>query len=112
MAEDTNNVEGRESCDNSLYDEHTLRLPTAAMELTVDARAVAVQMGREMSLTSLNVQEPKTTLRLRILVLLMSKMVLNLCNLHWCSFVCVHIQMSMFCNFQCVVVVVCGGDFM
>ena len=114
MAEGMDNVEDHQSCDDSSYDERTLRLPTAAMVFTVDARAgkmaVAVQTCRERSLTSLNVQELKTTLRLHILVLLVPKMVLNLCN--WCSFVCTHIQMSMFCKFHCVVVVVCGGDFM
>ena len=115
MAEGMDNVEGRQSCDDSSYDERTVRLPTAAMMFTVGARAgkmaVAVQTHRERSLTSLNVQEPKTTLQLRILVLLVPKTVLNLCNLHWCSFVCTHIQMSTFCSFHCVVVVV-RGDFM
>ena len=116
MAEGTYNVEGRQSCDDSLYNERTLRLPTAAMMFTVGTRvgktAVAAQTRRERILNSLNVQEPKTTLQLRILVLLVPKTVLNLCNLHWCSFVCTHIQMSTYCNFHCVVVVVRGGDFM
>ena len=95
MAEGTDNVRGRQSCDDSSYDGSTLRLPTVAMVFTVDARsgkmAVAVQTRRERSLTSLNVQEPKTTLQLRILVILVPKMVLNLCNLRWCSFACAHI---------------------
>ena len=116
MAEGMDNVEGRQSCNDSLYDKCTLRLPTAAMMFIVDAKvgetAVVVQTHRERTLTSLNVQEPKTTLRLRILVLLVPKTVLNLCNLRWCSFVCAHIQMSMFCSFHCVLVVVRGGDFM
>ena len=85
MAEGMDNVEGRQSCYDSSYDEHTLRPPTAAMVFAVDMRAektaVVMQMRRERSLTSLNVQESKTTLRLRILVLLVPKMVLNLCNL-------------------------------
>ena len=72
MAEGTDNVEGRQSCDDSSYDERTLRLLTAAMVFAVDAgagkTAVAIQTRRERSFTSLNVQEPKTTLRLRFLV--------------------------------------------
>ena len=44
----------------------------------------------------------RTTLRLCILLLLVPKMVLTLCNLRWCSFsvdpiIYAHIQMSMFC---------------
>ena len=78
-------VKGQQSCDDSSYDKRNLRLPTAAMIFTVDARAgkmaVVVQMRRERSLTSFNVQELKTTLQLGILVLLVPKLVLILCNL-------------------------------
>ena len=85
------------------------------MVFTVDVRAgkaaVAVQTRREMSLTSFECTGTEDDLQLCILVLLVPKMVLILCNLHWCSFVYAHIQMSTFCNFHCVVVVVCGGDF-
>ena len=50
----------------------------------------------------------RTTLLLCILLLLVPKMVLTLCNLRWCSFlvdpiIYAHIQMSMFC-----VVIVCS----
>ena len=47
MPEGTDNIEGRQFCDDSLYDERTLRILTAAMVFTMDARAgktaVAVQ---------------------------------------------------------------------
>ena len=62
MAEDTDNVEGSLSCDDSSHDERNLRFPTAAMVFTVEARArhtvVAVQTCWERSLTSLNLLEP------------------------------------------------------
>ena len=66
MAEGMDNVEDRQPCDDSLYEERTMRLPTAAMAFAVHARsgkmAVAIQMRRERSLTGLNVQEPKDAL--------------------------------------------------
>ena len=62
MAEDTDNVEGRLSCDDSSHDVRNLRFPTAAMVFIVEARArntaVAVHMPWERSLTSLNLVEP------------------------------------------------------
>ena len=65
MAEGTDNV-GRQSCDDSLYDERNLRLPTVTVVFAVEAMAgnmaVALHMRWERSLTSLNLQEAKATL--------------------------------------------------
>ena len=114
MAEYTDNVEGHLSCDDSSHGEQYLRIPTAAIAFTVAARArntvVAVETCSERSL-SLNLLEPKTTLRLCILLLLVPKMVLILCNLRWCSFVRVHVRMNTFLQLLFEMVVVCGGDF-
>ena len=81
MAEGMDNVEGRLSCNNSSHDERNLRFPTAAMVLTVEVRArnmaVAEQTRWERSLNQFEptrtvacLLEPKTTLRLCILLLL------------------------------------------
>ena len=54
MAEGTDNIEGCQSCNDSSYNERTLRLLTVAMVFTADARAgkmaVALQTCRERSL--------------------------------------------------------------
>ena len=68
MAEGTDNVEDRLSCDDSSYDEDTIwTIPTAAMVFAVEVRtrntAVTVQTRWEWSRTGLNRLPPYTTLQ-------------------------------------------------
>ena len=62
MAEGTDKVEDRLSCDDSSYNEHNLRFTIAVMVLIVEARtritAVVIQTCCERSLIRLNLLEP------------------------------------------------------
>ena len=91
MAEGTDNVKDRLSCDDSSYGERNLEVYDSGDSVNSGSEDEKYGGGDTDAL----VKEPyqfkptgtdRTTLRLCILLLLVPKMVLTLCNLRWCSF--------------------------
>ena len=111
MAEGTNNIDCL-SCNNSSYNEQNLEVSNSgnAVHSGSEERNVAVMVLTHWvrRLTSLKLVEPTATLHPAPTS---AHDGLDHLQLAWCSFVCAHIQMSMFSNLHCVVVVG-GGDFM
>ena len=94
--------------------------PSITPEFRVTSNQLQVAQGQGLVRDCVFVQ---AAIGCCILPLLVPKMVLTLCNLHWWCFfplptrhllMCTYAHMSTFCNLHCVVVVVvvvCGGDF-
>ena len=85
MAEGTDNVEDRLSCDDSSYGERNLEVYDSGDGVNSGSDDEEYGGGErtrwERSLTSLPIGTDRTTLRLCILFLLVPKMVFTLCNL-------------------------------
>ena len=90
MAEGTDNVEDRISCDDSSYSERNLEVYDSGDGVNCGSEDEEYDGGD----TDVLGKDPyqfkptgtnRTTLRLYILLLLVHKMVLIICNLHWCS---------------------------
>ena len=110
MAEGTDNVKDRLSCDDSSYGERNLEVYDSGD--SVNSRSEDEEYG-DGDMDALE-KEPYqfkhtgtdwTTLRLCILLLLVPKMVLTLCNLRWCLILVDPICMCTHTNEH----VLCGG---
>ena len=107
MAAGTENVEDRLSCDDSSYSERNLEVYDSGDGVNSASGEEEYGSGDTDALGKESCHfkpsgTDRTTLLLCILLLLVPKMVLTLCNLRWCSFLAdpiiyAHIQMSMFC---------------
>ena len=91
MAAGTNNVEDRLSCNNSWYSERNLEVYDSSDGVNSGSEDDEYSSGDTDALGKEPYQfkltgTDRTTLRLCILLLLVPKMVLTLCNLRWCSF--------------------------
>ena len=91
MAAGTDNVEDRLSCDDSSYSERNLEVYDSG-DCVNSGSGDKEYVGGDTDALG---KEPyqfkptgtnRTTLRLCVLLLLVPKMVLTLCNLCWCSF--------------------------
>ena len=110
MAAGTDNIEDRLSCYASSYSERNLEVYDSGDGVGEDEEyggGDTDALGKEPYQFK-PIGTNQTTLRLGILLLLVPKMVLTLCNLRWCSFLVDTRTNDTFC----VVVVVCGGDCM
>ena len=113
IAPGTENVEDCLSCDDSLYSKRNLEVYDSGDGVNSASGEEEYGSGDTDALGKESCHfkpsgTDRTTLLLCILLLLVPKMVLTLCNLRWCSFlvdpiVYAQIQMSMFC-----VVIVCS----
>ena len=105
MAEGTDNVEDRISCDDSSYSERNLEVYDSGDGVNCGSEDKEYGSGD----TDVLGKDPyqfkptgtdRTTLRLCILLLLVPKVVLIICNLRWCSFlvdpicICTHTNMQ------------------
>ena len=85
MAEGTDNVEDRISCDDSSYGERNLEVYDSSDGVNIGSDDEEYGGGErtrwERSLISLPIGTDRTTLRLCIQFLLVPKMVFTLCNL-------------------------------
>ena len=113
MAEGTDNVEDRISCNDSLYGEHNLEVYDSGNGVNSGSKDEKCGGGDTDAL----VKEPyqfkptrtdRMTLRLCVLLLLVPKMILTLCNLHWCSYLvdpiclCTHTNEHVLCGGCCM----------
>ena len=91
MAEGTDNVKDRLSCDDSSYGERNLEVYDSGDSVNSGSEDEEYGGGDTDALGKEPYQfkptgTDRTTLRLCILLLLVPKMVLTLCNLRWCLF--------------------------
>ena len=108
MAEGTDNVEDRLSCDDSSYDERNLEVyDSGDVEARTRNMAVVIRTRWERSLTSLPTGTDRTTFC--ILFLLVPKMVLTLFNLRWCLFSVDPICICTYTNEHVLQLTHCGG---
>ena len=110
MAEGTDHVEDRLSCDDSSYSERNLEVYDSSNSVNSGSEDEAYGGGDMDALEKEPYQFKHTgtdwtTLRLCILLLLVPKMVLTLCNLRWCLILVDPICMCTHTNEH----VLCGG---
>ena len=122
MTEGTDNVEDRISCDDSSYGECNLEVYDSGDGVNSGTEDEEYGGGHTDALGKLPYQfKPTgtdwTTLQLCVLLLLVPKIVLTLCNLRWCLFsldpicICTHTNEHVLQLAHCGGCV-CGGDCM
>ena len=114
MAESTDNVEDCLSCDDYLYGERNLEVYDCGDGVNSGSEDKEYGGGNTDALGKEPYQfKPTgtdlTTLRVCILLLLVPKMVLTLCNLRWCSFLVGPICICTHTNEHVLQLAHCGG---